>query len=725
MKMNSKTIVASRGNDAESASHDLNSPGSMSGARSDQSVNAKGILKDAVVNKFDRREVVSGASIPGAWQPQHPEIGIEKLWPSAIALDTITLQKAPYRCSTDIAQLLRSKGDNVDTIPFKHYRANTYVGQPRLLNNSDCLKGKEPIYGDLSNFDKVRHFLKDLVKRMTSHYQSQSTLVSKCEMEDLPKICMQQWKQPGWYLDSPITDADVPPMSDRNRDVIRRIARAYKQHLPKEVDTEDFRSLCLMDYDPDDTMTGSPTYASGEQTHEARLADLLSAPVPGCDPDLWYQRLLARQSQIGWPDPCSYSPVVSTRFGPRVKPMRLWFGSDAYMESVYEAIGAYNRVRLVYPAPYLLNYLWSATYKQLSSVRKCIPGLWHDPVSQEKYISLLQRQGHLPYSVDFTGMDTGMYPEIILMIVEALLDAGFCSWPLKMMKEIYPHMGIIFPCLEGGIENVSVITGPARPWCSGFKLTSEFDTLYGLAVILDCLDQLRPGTLDAWCNGSWTIAELGDDIIFTTAHEIDVDKLQELALKNWGAKLKVNRDLMFLKWILPLNGEVKAKARTFARTIQQTFYNEDRYSGIEGGDRPPCILRMALKARTIGLKNHPDYSLWMPELIKGFSMLPFVQQGGSQFINEVILGDKLALDSDMAEIYNYARKQPGYFLGLAERAKYEPSASQLLSLWQEMKVPIDQTPALEIRKIYDRALFTEPTPQSIETLMRYTNQAVL
>lgn len=106
-------------------------------------------------------------------------------------------------------------------------------------------------------------------------------------------------------------------------------------------------------------------------------------------------------------------------------------------------------------------------------------------------------------------------------------------------------------------------------------------------------------------------------------------------------------------------------------------------------------------------------------------MLPFVSQGGSQFINEVILGDKLALDSDMAEIYNYARKQPGYFLGLAERAKYEPSAAQLLSLWREMKVPIDQTPALEIRKIYDRALFAEPTPQSIETLMRYTNQAVL
>jgi hypothetical protein len=559
---------------------------------------------------------------------------------------------------------------------------------------------------------------------MEAKYKDSTSLVAKCEMEDLPKLCMQQWKQPGWYCESPITDVEVPPLSDHHRAVFKQVARFYKTCLPRDYDTNDFRSLALLDYDPDDTMTGSPTFASGNQTHEARIANLAAAPVPDVSPEEWYSQLLALQSQIGWPDPCMYSPVLSTRMGPRVKPMRLWKGSDGYMESDSTATGAYNRVRFVYPAPYLINYLWSPIYKQLSETRKVILGLWHDPESQEKYILALKRQGGFPYSVDFSGLDTGMMPHIIQGMVEALIEAGFCQWPLRMMQVIYDKMGIIFPSWEGGVENISLVTGPARPWCSGFKLTSEFDTIYGLSVILDSLDHIIPGIMKRYLSKSWILCELGDDIIFTLDHQVDFSSVQEYAEKTWGAKLKVNEDLMFLKWMLPLNNELKSKARPFARFMQQTFFNEDRYSGVEGGDRPDPVLRMALKARAVGLKEHPDYDLWMPKLLPILKRLKYVSSAPPEYISDVLLGEKLCTDDDQVAIMSYARTQPSYFLNLQERAKYEPSAAMLVSLWEQVGIAKDQTPALEIRKIYDKALFSQPTPTSLENLMRWTNGAV-
>jgi hypothetical protein len=293
------------------------------------------------------------------------------------------------------------------------------------------------------------------------------------------------------------------------------------------------------------------------------------------------------------------------------------------------------------------------------------------------------------------------------------------------MLTLYPHIGVIFPSLEGGEDNVSVITGPSLPWFSGFKLTSEFDTLYGLAVILDSLSQQIPSIFDDWASGRFVICELGDDIIFTTDYDIDVDALSKYALEAWGATLKINRDIMFLKWMLPIGGSrVKQMAKPFARVLQQTLFNEDRYSGVEGGDRPPAVMRLALKARCTGLKNHPDFDRWKDPFLDIIRDLEYVKNGPPSYISEVLLGDKLALDCDITEVMNYANKQPKYFLNLQERAKYEPSAAFLASMWAALGVSTDQTPALEIRKIYDAALFSDPTSSDINRLIELTQYNV-
>lgn len=683
---------------------------------------------DTSTSKIKARDLRSlalqGAHIEGIWNTQTPQVGIDSLWPSVLAMDKIQLESCEATSGAALADLLRSKGDTVESYPIPYYREQVYTGQPRLLDNSDWLKGKEPVYGTFGNLSEVRLKLIPLIKDMISFYEGKpDSYVAKCELEDLPKITAQQWKRPGWFLDSPITEAEVPAqLSPLALKMLDFVAATYAEKADPAMMTKPWRELALMDYDPDDSMTGSPTFAAGEKTHEARVSVLSAAPVPEGSAEEWYMKLLQLQDQLGLPDPFMYSPVLSTRLGPRKKPMKLWNATGALYEASQAATGAYCRVRYVYPAPYLINYIWSALYEQMSTTRQRIPGLWHDPLSQSDYEKKLRAQGSTPYAIDFSGMDTGMFPNIIMAIARALLKHGFAKWPLEVMLTMYPHMGISYPNIEGDSNSISMIKGPARPWCSGFKLTSEFDTIYGLTVLLTALSKQYPDIPDQWRSGKFVIAELGDDIIFTSDLDIDVDQLSRDAAEEWGATIKLENDVMFLKWMLPLVPEVPVKTRPFARLIQQTFFNEDKYSGTEGGDRPPAIMRMALKSRMIGLTNHPDFKMWWPKLEPILMMLPFVAEGGRLFIDEVLLGDKLLIPGDDVAILQFAKSNSTYISSLMDRAKYEPSAAALARLWEQLGIERDEVNHSQMRAIYDRALFTPPTNATLEALYQYTSR---
>jgi hypothetical protein len=547
------------------------------------------------------------------------------------------------------------------------------------------------------------------------------------EMQDLPKITAQQWKPTGWYLNSPITDAEVPQLGEYARSFVKKICDYYGRRLKMLNLPTDIYQLIAMDDDPPDTMTGAPTFASGDRTHEARLAILRAIKSPtDATPQEWVADILALEQKFMMPEKTMYSPVVSTRMGPLKKPVNLWVRNEGSFSCSTKSVGAYNRTRFVFPAPYYINFLLSPLYVQMSGVRKHKLGLWHDPDHQTKYIAKLRAQGHKPWSIDFSGMDTGMFKHVVLAFVRGLRDAGFCRWSAEMFELMYPQMGITFPHYGGDPSMSSMITGDATPWCSGFKLTSEMDTIYGMTVLLSCLELQHPGITDMWMNDKWCFLELGDDIMFTTDFDIDGEKLAKDALELWGAKLEIIHDAMFLKWFIPVDPQIPKLTRSFARFIQQTFYNEDRYSGVEGGTRPDAIMRLALMARMQGLQNHPHFEVWWPKVYAIVAKLKYIQSGTPAYKERLRSGTPSLSEGDESEILAYAQRQPSYFLNLRARASYEPSAAQALRMMEDNNLSLNMDPiAQQMRELYITALKERPSAEAYATLGEYITPLIM
>lgn len=664
------------------------------------------------------RSVSSHGATSSLWNHASPKGGIERLIPALIHMDKIELEPI-HRSSADFINRFASAGGRIDEYPFKYYREQTLSGVTRAFDNSDLIKGKEPVWGDLPTLLHLLPSIRSLVKDMIAYYDEATnhSLIAQMENEDLTKITIQQWKPTGYFVNNQICDNMVPatiPLA------CKKILRVIASQYAKKAGLTDLRftPLCSMDDDPPDTMTGVPTLASGGRTHQARLATLRACPPPGNKN--WWMQLDVLGASMGLTPGLIYSPVLSTRFGPLRKPTPLYSRQGSGYIASYQALGAYNRVRFVYPAPYHVNFALSPLYVWMSSARKNILGLWHTPTLRDKYIAHFRSQGAVPYAVDFSGMDTAMWENIIMEILAALQHVGAPEWPTEMFQAMYPRMGVSIPSIYGVPGSASYITGRARPWCSGFKLTSEFDTIYGLAVVLSSLSEQIPDIVQQWIDGKFVLGELGDDVCFTLPKEIDTEKLAASALRNWGATLKLNVDCVFLKWFLPLHKDVPKLTRPISRFIQQTFFNEDRYSGIEGGAKPDAILRLGTGARIFGLVDHPDIRKWWPRIWTILQELPYVRSSDAAWKAAVSRCTTPPISSeDAIAILKYAEAVPSYLGDIYERSKYESSAATLVNYLQSAGVKdIVHPPSPLIRKAYLEAFLATPTPTDVRELIK-------
>lgn len=670
----------------------------------------------------DLRRVSAYGADSRYWNHAAPIDGVDNLIPALLTMDKIKLEKKIVATSSVDAYVhFTERGANVQDLPFAHYNPSTYVGKNRLLDNSDILKGKEPVYGDLSTAFIIVKELRQVIQRMIEYYESNPTLVAQAELEDLIKITIQAWKPTGWINQKAIATQPIPQVTNEMRQFIRKVTNHYAMSLKRkfpDVWKANPIQLRMMDDDPADTLTGMPLCEAGERTIPARIQVLKAIPDPVFTSVAWTDLLDNVGSQMLLPAGYMYSPILSTRYGPLRKPTLLYTLTPGGLLAQYEAVGAYNRVRFVYPAPFHVNYVWSPLYVQMSHARKSILGLWHDPQSQIEYIKYLKKY-RFSYAVDFSGMDTSIYPHMVQELFAALQHSGFDPISLRVIMQMYPKMGVIYPSMLADRHSASFVTGPARPWASGFKLTSEIDTLYGLCVILWSLSKIFPNILELWIRGDFTIAELGDDILFTCSSEIDVDALKQVAMSDWGADLEVKRDTMFLKWLMPVDPSVPLPTRSFARFIQQTFFNEDRYTGTEGGDKPSAIMRIGLSSRLVALKDHPHFSMWWPIILPVVRRLVYYTDASADWKSSVdACRVPTVSSSDAAAIQEYAQKVPSYFQKLVDRAKFEPSAAITVRMLQENNdlAYLANPASKEVRKAYAAAIAHTPTRDDVKEI---------
>lgn len=627
---------------------------------------------------------------------------VGKLLPASLSVP-VKIQKIERRTSADALRTYLAKGATYSDSGIRLHMGGP-MGTPRRFDHADCISGHEPIYPDVNHFKSVYSALKPVVSDMMDFFADKG-IVGTMEMEDLGKITVQKWKPPGWFIHTPVAE-DVmmgAPPADFYPYVVA-VLKKYFKHLPQDLVAKSAskeRALILLDEDPVDTMTGMPTMASGLETMPARLSVLRSIPSPYSlsryydNPEAWLEALDAVGLQIGLPRGAFYSSTLATRQGPMKKPVTAWVYDGGGFYSNFEVTGLYSRTRFVYPASYPLNFILSPLYTQLSGCRKKMLGLWHDDIGLQRSIASAKSSSGVPVTVDFSGMDTRITHEVITMIGRACKDLGFAPFASKMLMIMYDHMGLLLPPFGG--QPGAWMFKDKLPWMSGFKLTSELDTIYAQAVLLRAIHAQRPTVMSEWENDKFLFMAQGDDGFFVSK-DLNLDKIAESA-KQVGAVLEVlSPDVMFLKKWLPVHPDVPSISRSFARVIQQTFFNEDRYSGITGGDRPDAVMRLALIARMEHLPAHPHFKLWWPKIASIIGELGYVTRSSSKFRKDLITGIPSPDPGDAQRIMDYAMKVESFASRLLSRAAFEPSAAAFVALMKKSGADISHNATQRYRE---------------------------
>jgi hypothetical protein len=247
------------------------------------------------------------------------------------------------------------------------------------------------------------------------------------------------------------------------------------------------------------------------------------------------------------------------------------------------------------------------------------------------------------------------------------------------------------------------------PWMSGFKLTSEMDTIFGAATLLTCLEEQIPGSIQKWVDSKFIFGELGDDIIFTLSKELDMDKFSKDAKSLCGADVKIlPNDALFLKTMLPLVPAITKVTKPISRLIQQTFFNEDNYEG-KGGIAPDALLRLGLMARAEFFNSHPLARDILPIILPPLMSLGFIERSSSDYKGAIRRGEFSLDKGDEEQIQLYATRNPFYIDELIDRAKYISSAADTLRLLAEAGISTTMSrDALAMRKLYVNAFQAQP-----------------
>lgn len=647
--------------------------------------------------------------------------------------------------SVHLISAMTAVGMKVDEVPYNVYANPKAIGSPLRFDPIQEMKGYENLYSTLADFEETFSKVQKLSRRLHDKVKAalpdekvkDATLsieqrVALAEFPDTEAIGTIRTKALGWFLDSPVAmDIKTTPPSQEWIAVFARVAKRYAavlnngsklsaagtqlpQHVTLASSDSELRDL---DSDPSDTLTGLPTLASGEATIPTRIAMLAASPMMTGNGSKWldgYANQLAAAAQV--PTDLVLGATIANRTSSFRKFRRLWKLSPGGYISELEVKGLGSRVRNVFPIPFPINYAMAPAYKQLSTARMKIKGLWHSPQDWDLMTKELTTPGSVIVSADYSGMDTRISPSVVQIMAMELMKAGFSRFACEVLANVQKVMTIFTPSYMGTPRS-STRMKAVIPWLSGYKLTSEIDTIYGVATTLAALARQKPtaNIVELWEKGEFILYELGDDTIFKLSAEIndaiDWDQFTQDAKQMVGAEVKKDVAPVFLKKIILNSG---GSPRMFARVIQQTFFNESRNEG-----NPPIVSLIGFKARIEGLKAHPWFDEFYPEL------LSIVLQ--TKFAKDLSLTD-VQPDTNLSEAHKsllaeYAASLSGldWLAELKEQAKYSKAAMDSLTIVLR-SLPGLQDLENKDRKLYADALSRKPTREELELLSKARSQ---
>jgi len=621
--------------------------------------------------------------------------------------------------SATVLSFARSKGCDVQHVNIPLFRS-TSLGKPRQLDNEDLITGYGPIFPNLGALKSAIPTIQDVMS-LIDDVTSNDKIWNSMESEDLKKITIQRTKHPGFYIQPPFAEDIVgfDHYSGEFLENLRVVIKMVAQGAPKLKDVS-WETAVSNVVDRTESNVGLPTMLSGAgMTIKGRLLTMRALPPPLSSPDRYFDELDKLGTDIfGFPSGMIASPVISTRFGPTAKPVKLWYGEPGSFETAYSAIGYYPRVRLVYGVPYHVNFALARLYQQLKTGVYNLLGCSPTLEGLNDTIDALRKQGKIVYTLDFSAMDQHYHNLLVAFMANEFIKCGLDPWGSRFLEQCMLRAGICFPGFEAprSVTYFSKFYG----WVSGSQLTAIMNTIYNIAVNLTCMQQQNPSFTKSYKERGKYIAALGDDGQFTDSFEYDLEKYTNDALLHAGATLSLKHDTIFLKKILPTGWGVTSITKPFARIIQQTWFNEDSYLDRENW---PEIMILGLMARCDTIQNHKYFKQIWPTLSDAIlKHSAFTEHMTRDQTASFIKGVFMITSEQKQRIIDFGNQNENWLSTLASRAEVQPSAKEFLDLLIEAGVDMSALLAenSKMRQMYLHAWFAKPSEADIDTLLSAT-----
>lgn len=557
----------------------------------------------------------------------------------------------------------------------------------RLRDNSDLLQGyKDVIYHDMSHYREIRNILQSRLPPLMKEYQTKFPKLFAMEESAFGKIAAQRGNRPGGYMQLPleaISAGDLFP--DDLKRAIEVVVKRFASATTLGGKTE---TLMREDTNPTSTSCGMPTMASGAQGATGRI--LTAGAYPTLDlsrpPDKYLKDIIMFGQSIGLPGNTIIAAVTGKRRGQMIKPQPAYGKGGNGFSANYDVVGLYDRYRLVYGYPTLLNVLMAPFNVQLKKSRIAIPGMFHTPeLDAAVYPSISRRKYH--YANDFSGLDQHMNPKHKLYVYDLMIKLGYDQWSTQLAKLLEDAVDIIYPSWEASDTTYTLYSGP-KGMLSGEKGTSSLDTIIAVAVTLTAIERQQKGSISKWLSNDFIIMAQGDDGLFGLDVALDAERFNADCLE-MGYVTKLVEEETFLMQILPLSGGRKHAFRLIARIFQQTFYNEDNYLSNRSPADARVIAWLGLTARMDSIQFHPAYPIFKDLFVSMVMSLPFVSVLNSAEVADFKRTGIAVMSQRMtAEVIKVTSKDSDILSRLLARADSDPSAMKLVNHLQSIGMDV-------------------------------------
>lgn len=472
--------------------------------------------------------------------------------------------------------------------------------------------------GNVPDHDKAVELLKDNSSQLSAVYDKEKTTIAYLvgESDIAAKVSLVRTVKPGWFAVS--YDGKVAPGWNafaRSEAIIGEAVRVIsKSKLFKDLYKETLDSQG----DPLDTNTGAPLYSSEVSAQGTPVAKLAYAELFKDSP----------YKELNWTKFCTWKatrgadPQLKTemfnvaairRLQPGTKKSLVWRRS-ATGYRLEGAVRGDTTNRVAFMPEYLQNLALSPLQSLWKTIRKCIPGTYHDGTARTSYMKTIQQQDPFICEADYSNYDRTIPVNGIARLHDVFtanlgLDPSTLQFCKEMLASTYSQINFIWPDQPTSNFGKGWLFKPkTNALLSGLKITSEVGTFCNLIVVCQSL-------LDSKVLSEQEL--LSHLTMFVRSGKLDYESKPPLFLIQSDDTCLIHKDKK--KWLammdhFKING-VKAGFKTevslgdrflmrhissgidipvCSRVLQNTLSNEDSY-------KDPLIFCVGLAARTDGL----------------------------------------------------------------------------------------------------------------------------